>query len=115
MTGLALNANGSALNHPAGVIDRLEAIESTLAEAQNEFEAAAKAWFKERAERAKAGADAYVQAGGTEEKRRLARKQAEFETAWEQEGAFEIAKMKCKTLSDRATIGQSILRSQSRV
>ncbi len=105
----------SALSHPAGVIDRLEAIEGELAKAQNSFEAAAKAWFGKRADRAKAGAEAYVSAGGTEEKRRLARKQAEMDTAWEQEAAFEIAKMKCKTLADRAIIGESILRSQSRV
>ncbi len=109
-----MNANGS-LNHPAGVIDRLEAIEGELATTQNEYEAAAREWFRMRRDRAHAEAQAYVRAEGTDTARRLAGKAAGMEVGWEQEGRYDILKRKLQTLGDRATIGQSLLRAQSRI
>lgn len=104
----------TVLSHPAGVIDRLEAIESELAIAQLELEAAAMEWFKLRRERAHAEATAYVQSEGTDTARRLAGKAAGADVGWEAEARYEIVKTKVRTLSDRATIGQSILRAQGR-
>ncbi len=105
----------NTLSAPAGVIDRLEAIEGELAEAQNALESSAMAWFKERRNRAHAEATAYVRTDGTDTARRLAAKAAGMEVGWELEARWEIAKSKVRTLGDRATIGQSILRSQSRL
>ncbi len=108
-----MNANGN-LSHPAAVVDRLAEIESQLANAQNSLEDAALEWFRLRRDRAHGEANAYVRAEGTDTGRRLAAKAAGAEIGWEAEAKYEIAKSKVRTLGDRATIGQSILRSQVR-
>ncbi len=104
----------NTLTHPAGVLERLEAIEAELAIAENEFEDAAKEWFRQRRERAHAEAAAYVESEGTDTKRRLKAKAAGTATGWEAEARYEILKTKIRTLGDRATIGQSILKAQGR-
>ncbi len=106
--------NSAALSHPAGVLDRLEAIEQELATAENDFENAAMAWFQVRRLRAHQEATAFVSAQGTDTARRLAAKAVGADVGWEDEARYEILKTKIRTLGDRATIGQSILKAQGR-
>ncbi len=105
--------NSAALSHPAGVLERLEQIEWQLAEAENDFEVAAMAWFKVRRLRAHQEATAFVSAQGTDTARRLAAKAVGADVGWEDEARYEILKTKIRTLSDRSTIGMSILRAQA--
>ncbi len=105
--------SATSLSHPAGVLERLEGIERELAEAENAFEAAAMDWFRQRRFRANEEARAYVKAEGTDTARRLVAKDIGMATGWEAEAKYEIAKSKIRTLSDRSTIGMSILRAQA--
>lgn len=103
----------TAFDAPAGVLERLESIDTQLALAENEFEDLASKWFQARRLRAQAEAEAYVRTEGTDTARRLAAKAAGYSVGWEDEARFEICKTKIRTLSDRSTIGMSILRAQA--
>lgn len=96
------------------VLRRLEQIEADLAERQNFFEDAAMEWFKAKRDKERARADAFLRAVGTVAERNA---EADRETALmgvEAEAQYEAMKAVTRVLETRASIGQSILRSQAR-
>lgn len=104
----------TALSDPGLVLARLEEIENDLAGRQNEFEDAALAWFRAKREKEKAWAVWFIESVGTVAERKAV---ADRETAlvgMEEEAAYEATKAVVRTLETRASIGQSILRSQAR-
>lgn len=104
----------TTLTDPGIVLGRLEAIENDLAIRQNSYEAAALAWFRAKREKEHARAVAFMRAEGTVAERQA---QADIETArvgMQEEAEFEATKAVMRTLETRASIGQSILRSQGR-
>lgn len=103
-----------SLASPQEVSARLEAIEDDLAKLQNDYEKAAFDWFKAKRDREKTRASAFLTAKGSIAARNAV---AEVETsneAIDAEAKYEALKAKVRVLETRATIGQSILRSQSR-
>lgn len=102
------------LSAPAAVQERLEAIEVDLAIRQDDYEAAALSWFRMKRDREKQRAEAFMRAEGTVAERNA---QAEIQTATigvEDEATYEALRGVMRTLETRASIGQSILRSQAR-
>lgn len=102
------------LTAPASVIDRLEEIDQDLAKRQNSFEAAAFAWFRAKRDREKRRAIEFLSAQGTVAERSAI---ADRETATMgalEEAEFEAIKAVVRVLETRASIGQSVLRSQGR-
>ena len=105
----------STLSHPAAVVARLEEIDEQLAAVQNEYEEAALRWFRSKRSRERSYAEAFMTAEGSVEARKA---QAAMETAalgMEEEARYEALKGLLRTLEVRASIGQSILRSQGRL
>lgn len=103
------------LSHPGAVIGRLEEIETDLALRQGALEAAALGWFRLKRDREKARAVAFLSAEGTVAERNAL---ADRETALigvAEEAEFEALRAVVRTLETRASIGQSILRSQNRL
>lgn len=103
------------LRDPGQVMARLEAIEEDLAVRQATLEAAAKAWFTAKRDREKARAVAFLEAAGTVAERQA---QADRKTALDgknEEAEWEAVKAVVRVLETRASIGQSLLRTQSRV
>lgn len=104
----------STLTDPGIVLHRLEQIETDLAVRQNTYEAAALAWFRAKREKEHARAVAFMKAQGTVAERQA---QADIETArigMEEEAEYEATRAVMRTLETRASIGQSVLRSQGR-
>jgi hypothetical protein len=102
------------LSHPAAVMERLEAIEQDLAVRGPALEAAGLGWFRQKRERERARAIAFIAAEGTVAERNAI---ADRETAMigvSEEAEWEALKAVVRTLETRATIGQSILRAQGR-
>lgn len=100
------------MDSPGLVIARLEEIEHDLALRQNTFEAAALAWFKAKRDKEKARAVAFLGASGTVAERQAI---ADRETALDgknEEAEYEALKAVVRILETRASIGQSVLRSQ---
>lgn len=104
----------TALSSPSEVLARLEMIEQDLAIRQNSLEAAAFAWFRAKRDREKAHAVAFLAATGTVAERSA---KADRETAVMgslEEAEYEAVKAVVRVLETRASIGQSVLRSQGR-
>lgn len=104
----------TALSDPGLVLGRLEAIENDLAERQNSYEDAALAWFRAKREKEHKWAQEFIRAEGSVAERKA---RADFATSligMEEEALFEATKAVVRTLETRASIGQSILRSQGR-
>jgi hypothetical protein len=104
----------TALSDPGLVLARLESIENDLALRQNTFEASALEWFRKKRDREHARAVAFMKATGTVAERNA---QADLETCrigMEEEAQFEALRAVMRTLETRASIGQSVLRSQGR-
>lgn len=104
----------ATMDAPAPVIARLEAIEQDLATRQNTYESAARKWFTAKREKERKRAIEFLSATGTVAERSAI---ADRETALEgvqEEAEFEALKAVMRTLETRASIGQSILRSQGR-
>lgn len=104
----------TALTDPGLVLGRLEAIENDLAARQNAYEAAAFAWYRAKRDKEHKRAVAFMKAEGTVAERQA---QADIETArvgMQEEAEYEATKAVMRTLETRASIGQSILRSQAR-
>lgn len=102
------------LDAPGPVIARLAAIENDLALRENVLEAAAMAWFRVKREKEHKRAVAFTRASGTVAERNAA---ADIETAMlgaSEEAEWEALKAVVRVLETRASIGQSILRSQGR-
>lgn len=103
-----------SLNHPGAVLRRLEDIEADLANRQLDFEQAAMEWFKTKRDKERARAEAFLRATGTVAERNA---EADKDTALmgaEAEAKYEAMKAVTRVLETRASIGQSILRSQTR-
>lgn len=102
------------LTSPALVQERLEAIDHDLAIRQNLYEEAARAWFLKLGTVTKDRAVAYRKAeGNSTEKREAAMEQHGADGSREQ-AEYEALRAVIKVLEARATIGQSILKSQGR-
>jgi hypothetical protein len=102
------------LSTPEAVLSRLEAIEHDLAELQNGLEDAALAFYRAKRDREKAWADAFLTAKGTDGARKALAQQETAEQGKEEEAAYEARKAVLRVLETRASVGQSILRSQGR-
>ena len=96
------------------VIQRLEEIERDLAEHQNDLEEAAMDWFRVKREKERERARAFIGAEGTVAERSA---KADIVTAMlgaEEEARYEALRGVVRVLETRASIGQSLLRSQTR-
>jgi hypothetical protein len=103
-----------SLSSPQQVTARLEAIDADLAVLQNEIEEAAWKWFVAKRKQEKDRAEAYLRAEGAVETRKAIAMVQTATQAMEAEAAWEGKKAKLKALEARATVGQSILKSQGR-
>lgn len=102
------------MDSPGSVIARLEAIEEDLANRQNAFESAARAWVIAKRDKEKAHAVAFIAAEGTVAERQAAATEKTSLDGKREEAEYEAIKAVVRVLEARASIGQSILRSQSR-
>lgn len=103
-----------SMDAPGPVIARLTAIENDLAMRENVLEAAALAWFRAKREKEHKRAVAFMQATGTVAERNAS---ADIQTSMlgaAEEAEWEALKAVVRVLETRASIGQSILRSQGR-
>jgi hypothetical protein len=103
-----------SLSAPGLVIARLEAIEADLAERQNHLEDAAMTWFRTKRDKERARAEAFLTASGTVAERNAIADKATALMGVEAEAKYEAVKAVMRVLEARASIGQSILRTQSR-
>lgn len=103
-----------SLSTPQQVQARLEAIENDLAARQNAIEAAALASFRAKRDREKQWAHAYISADGPAHVRKAEADLAVATVGVLQEAEYESLKAVVRVLETRATIGQSLLRSQGR-
>jgi hypothetical protein len=104
-----------SLSDPGNVLARLEAIETDLELRQNTLEAAARGWFLAKRDKEHKRAVAFLSAEGTVAERSAI---ADRETALmgaQDEAEYEALRAVVRTLETRASIGQSILRTQNRV
>jgi hypothetical protein len=102
------------MDNPGQVIARLEEIEQDLAKRQNLLEDAAKGWFRAKRDKEHRRAVEFLKASGTVAERNAL---ADQETALDgknEEAEWEALKAVVRVLETRASIGQSILRSQAR-
>ena len=102
------------LTDPGAVLIRLEEIERDLALRQGAYEAAALAWFRAKREKERDRAIAFLRAEVTVAERSA---QADRDTTFigaAEDAEFEAIRAVVSTLETRASIGQSILRSQGR-
>lgn len=102
------------LDAPGPVMARLASIENDLAVRENALESAAMAWFRVKRDKEHRRAVAFMRAAGTVAERNAA---ADIETAMlgaTEEAEWEALKAVVRVLETRASIGQSILRSQGR-
>ena len=104
-----------SLSDPAIVMKTLEEIEIDLATRQNELEEAAFVWFKAKREREKEHATRFLAAEGTVAERTAIATRETAMIGASDEASYEALKAVCRVLETRASIGQSILRAQSRV
>ncbi len=102
------------LSTPQAVEERLEGIEKDLAGLQNDYEAAALAWFTAKREREKARASAFLTAKGSVAARDAIAAVESALVGAPSEAVYEALKAKVRVLETRASIGQSILRAQGR-
>lgn len=103
-----------SLSHPGIVLRRLEEIEADLAERQGPLEDAAMQWFRAKRDRERARAEAFITATGTVAERNAQADKATALMGVEAEARYEALKAVTRVLETRASIGQSILRSQAR-
>ena len=106
-----------SLASPSEVQDRLEALDAELGLRLNALEKAAFQWFQIKPQRDKLWAQTYVAFNGAAHLRKVAADgRVAEEVAWaEAEGLYESLKVVVRGLETKASIGQSILRAQSRV
>jgi hypothetical protein len=104
----------ATLDAPAPVMARLAAIENDLAQRQNIYEQAARAWFIAKRDREKEYAIEYMRAEGPVEQRKSQAIRATSHIGVTEEAEYEALKAVVRVLETRASIGQSILRSQGR-
>jgi len=103
-----------SLSTPQQVQERLEQIERDLANRQNALETSALAWFRCKRDKEKRWAQAYLSASGPVNERKAHADLAVAVVGVAEEAEFEAIKAVVRVLEARATIGQSLLRSQGR-
>lgn len=103
-----------SLASPAEVQERLNSIDTDLATRQNELETAAFLWFRQKREREKQRAEAFLKASGTVAERNAIAEKQTAEVGSDSEAAYEAQRAVVRVLDTRAAIGMSILRAQSR-
>jgi hypothetical protein len=96
------------------VMSRLADIENDLAQRQNIYEQAARAWFIAKRDREKEYATEYMRAEGAVEARKAQAIRATSHIGVTEEAEYEALKAVVRVLETRASIGQSLLRSQGR-
>lgn len=104
----------AALADPQALVERLDAIEQDLATRQNEYEAAALSWFRSKRDKERRRALSFLQAEGTVAERTAKAESVTALIGSEDEAAYEALKAVVRVLETRASIGQSLLRSQGR-
>ena len=102
------------LSTPQAVQQRLEEIDRDLAARQGALESAALRWFRSKRDREKNWATAYISADGPAHVRKAEADLAVATTGVQEEAEYEALKAVVRVLETRATIGQSLLRSQGR-
>lgn len=102
------------LSTPQQVQARLEEIERDLAIRQVSLEAAALGWFRRKRDKEKQWAQAYLTATGPVQERKAHADLAVSVVGVTEEAEYEAIKAVVRVLETRATIGQSLLRSQGR-
>jgi hypothetical protein len=102
------------LDNPGAVLAKLEQIDADLAQRQNEIEAAAEAWFTAKREKERDWAEAYVTATGPVPARKAYADRATWNVGLECEARYEALKAVVRVLETRASINQSLLKSQER-
>ena len=100
---------------PSPIISRLASIENDLAQRQNVLETAARAWFIAKRDREKEYAIEYMRAEGPVEARKAQAIRATSHIGVTEEAEYEALRAVVRVLETRASIGQSLLRSQGRV
>jgi hypothetical protein len=106
-----------SLASPAEVQNRLEQVDAELGLRLNALEKAAFDWYRAKPQRDKLWAQTYIGFNGPAHLRKVAadgRVAEELEWA-ELEGLYEGLRAVVRGLETKASIGQSILRAQSRV
>ena len=103
-----------SLSTPAQVQTRLEEIDGQLALAANGMEEAAFAWFRKRAEREVAKAEAYAKADGPATERKIKAEAAAAVVGVDEEARWEARKLVSRLLESRANVGMAILKAQGR-
>jgi hypothetical protein len=104
----------ATLQHPAAVLERLEAIDHDLAVRQNALEAAALGWFRAKRDKEHKRAVEFLRATGTVAERNAAADQLTSMLGAQEEAEWEALKAVVRVLETRASIGQSLLKSQWR-
>jgi hypothetical protein len=110
----------ATLTAPGAIHDRLCEIENEMALKQNEYEAAALAHYRQRREKEKSWAEEFMSCAFEGDRKRTVSEReamADRQTALigvEEEAQWEALRAVMRTLEARATIGQSLLRAQTR-
>lgn len=102
------------LSTPQAVQARLEEIDRDLGVRQNVLESAALAWFRAKRDREQRWARAYIEAEGPMHVRKAQADLAVATVGLVEEAEYEAVKGVVRVLETRASIGQSLLRSQGR-
>ena len=105
-----------SLSSPQEVQARLEQLDGELGLRLNALEKAAFDWYKIRPAKERLWATTYLSTDGPVHVRKAAADGAVASDEWgELEGRYEMLKVVVRGLESKASIGQSILRAQSRV
>lgn len=102
--------------NPVAMIDRLEQLERDLADRQATVEDLAVRWFKVKRDREKAYAIAFLAADGTTGQRDAQARLAAYDVDdGSVEGEWEGAKAAIKAIETRASVGQTLVRTNVRL
>jgi hypothetical protein len=102
------------LTDAGAVLARLEEIEKDLEVRQNALESAALAWYRVKRDREKEWALVFLRSAGTVAERKAVADRDTSLMGKDEEALYESLRAVVRTLETRASIGQSILRSQGR-
>lgn len=98
------------------IIERLEAIETDLAERQPDLQKYAESWTRQKREKEKKWAEAYMQSDAKEvTTRKAAAIRASEGIGVEDEANYTALSKVCDVLNTRAMIGMALLKSHDRV
>jgi hypothetical protein len=104
----------TVMDAPHTVMGRLVEIENDLAQRQNALEDAARKWFVLKRDRERDYAIEFMRAEGPVDARKSAALKVTSHIGAVEEAEWEALRAVVRVLETRASIGQSILRSQGR-